>query len=177
MGKRAAGFTWVELAIVLTVSAILAVLAIPSMEDLLVRTQIRSTREGLAGVLREARETAVLAQNHTLVCPSRDARTCDAGARWEQGWILGYNADRDKAPDLPLLRIHEPVPARLTVTTYGARSKIRFSPDGAASGSNLTLLICRRGDRSRALSLIVADSGRIRRSIASDSQAAYCGSR
>lgn len=104
-----AGFTLLELAIVMAVVAILAAIAVPSYQQLLARQQLRAAGEALALDLRHAREEARRSGRPSYV-------SFGGGPQWCWGISQGQPCDctsgvpactqaRGSARDYPLVEL------------------------------------------------------------------------
>ena len=171
---RERGVTLVEQVMVVAIMATLIGAAMPSMRRLLDRNQLRTAQADFIGALHHTREAAVIARQATVFCPSRDGRQCADEERWDHGWLLAADRDHDNQPDGQPLHVNGNYAERLTIQSSIGRRHVRFQADGSARGSNLTFVFCRRGTAEQALSVVVANSGRIRGGAASAEQAADC---
>lgn len=162
--RRAAarGFTLIELMLALTVAAVLVTLAVPAMRDFQHRQRIVSAANELVAHINLARLHAVNRQEITVVCPSLDGAGCSGGNRWDRGWIVFRDPDRDGAPnrDSDILR----VAGRLDHlhADSGGRTRIRYFPSGMAYGTNQTIKLCDRESPSQSRAVIVSNPGRPR---------------
>ena len=93
------GFTMVEVLVVMTISAILLALAIPSFERLLRTNRVSSATNSMLAALDLARSEAVRRSGVVTVCRSTNADapnpTCSSAAAggyadndWASGWIV-----------------------------------------------------------------------------------------
>jgi type IV fimbrial biogenesis protein FimT len=172
-GRPQAGTSLIEQIMVLAVVATLAGLALPPLARLLHGQRLQSAQLDYIAALRYARGAAVMGNTRILLCPSADGRRCGDPAAWRQGWLIARDHDRDGQPDGAPLRAHR-LDGRLAVLGTAGRSRVRFLPDGSAGGSNLSLVLCERGDPARALRVVVANSGRVRGDAATPDEAAAC---
>jgi type IV fimbrial biogenesis protein FimT len=115
--------------------------------------------------------------HRVVFCPSTEGRRCSGETRWESGWLLGDDRDGDHQPDGDPLYVGNPYDSNLIISSNQGRAYVRFDPEGMASGSNITLLICARSSSREALSVVVSNSGRIRGAPATQAQASTCSSR
>jgi type IV fimbrial biogenesis protein FimT len=159
----------VELLTAMLVLAMLGTLAAPAFASLLERGRVQAADQDFVAALHLARETAARSQARTLVCPSADGTHCIDDGRWEAGWIVAIDRDRDGQPDTtPLLRSDRDAAhgstqgvLRLRMQSSAGRPHVVFQPDGSSGGSNVTFLICPIGGRG-GRGIVVSNSGRIR---------------
>ena len=168
------GFSLIEQIMVLVVVATLTSLAAPSLRNLLGSNQLRVAQTDFIAALQHARETAVTSGRRTLFCPTVDGSRCSGDIRWDSGWLLGHDSDGDDQPDHGALTTGRGYAGKLIIRSSAGRHVVRFRPDGSAGGSNLTLLFCQTAATGPALSVVVANSGRIRGAPASAQQIASC---
>jgi general secretion pathway protein H len=121
---RAAGFTLIEIIIVLTLAALLLALVPPRLSGALAAAEIRSAARELASALRYARSRAVTRHAEVLLTLDTERRRYRvSGSRW-----------RALPEDLQL---------KLTTARSERRSRgvgsIRFYPDGTGTGGQIAL--------------------------------------
>lgn len=166
--------TLIEQIMVLAIVATMTSMAIPAMGKLLGRNQLQVAQTDFIAALRHAREVAVFSGKRTLFCPTTDGNHCSDDGRWEHGWLLGHDADRNDQPDNGPLYSGHRYDGKLVIVSNTGRHIVRFHPDGSASGSNLTLLFCQPSSANHALAVVVSNTGRIRGAPASANQIASC---
>lgn len=171
--RRAGGVTLVEQVMAVAMLAILAGLASPSLAGLLRRGRTQSAQMDFIEALGYARGEAVLRRTRVLFCPTQDRQHCSNANRWDSGWLVGIDRNRDNQPDEPPLRVGEGY-RELIIQSSLARRHVTFLPDGSAGGSNLTLVFCQAGHANEPLGVVLANSGRARGSRPSARQAAGC---
>ncbi len=90
--KRNAGFSLVELIVVLVVASLIAAIAVPSFENAASSSEVKKAARDLITTLNTARAFAVDRRENIVV----EAQGGDAGNEWgSQGWILRLPADID----------------------------------------------------------------------------------
>ncbi|MCX7513702.1 GspH/FimT family pseudopilin [Frateuria hangzhouensis] len=176
LGSRrdsARGITLVEQVMVVAILAILAGIASPSLAGLVRRGRVQSAQMDFLEGLGFARGEAVLLRARVLFCPTRDRVHCSDESRWDSGWLVGVDRDRDNQPDDAPLRVGDGH-TRLLIQSSVSRQHVAFLPDGSASGSNLTLVFCTPGGRQEPLGVVVSNSGRVRGSRPRGEKAEAC---
>lgn len=142
------GFTLVEALTVLTIISIGLVLGIPSYKGLMERQRASTAMHLLTAHMASARSTAISYRIPTVVCPSNRAGGCRTDGDWSQGWLMFFDKDGNRQPDLreDILRDENaPVHPSLRILSSASRSQLRYLPDGRSAGSNLTVRLCREG--------------------------------
>jgi type IV fimbrial biogenesis protein FimT len=173
--QRQCGVTLIEQIMVIVIISVLASIAVPPLRKLLTRNQLQVAQMDFIAALQHARETAVTTGKQTLLCPTHDGSSCGSDNRWDNGWLLAHDTDHDNQPDQhKLLYVGQGYDGKLVIRSNSGRRYVRFQPDGSAGGTNLTLLICRSQDTEPALSVVVANSGRVRGAPATAAQTADC---
>jgi len=160
---RCRGFTLLEASIVVTLVSLGVAVAIPSYHGLLQRQRESATTNLLTSFMASARSTAISYHTPTVVCPYDGQKGCRADSDWTQGWMMFYDPDGNRQPDLPdeILRMeHAPRDAGLRIVSTSGRPRATFLANGSAAGSNLTIRLC-QGSTTRA-AVIVNRSGRAR---------------
>jgi type IV fimbrial biogenesis protein FimT len=86
-GKRAAGFTLLELMITLTVAAILTAAAVPSFRTYVLNSRRDSLADSLVASLNYARNQALNLDQDTSLCAGVSGTAC-ASSAWANGWVV-----------------------------------------------------------------------------------------
>ena len=157
-----AGFTLIELMVVLAMVAIIAALAMPSWNAMIVNNRIRAAVNDWTQSLYFARSEAIRQNVAVTLCASNDGELCTASG-FETGWIvmtLPADVDGTVLQDtLPVRR------ATLTPSSNAARA-ITFLPNGLPIGNFAGARITVRDDPAVDVSLskyiCIARTGRTR---------------
>lgn len=94
-----AGFSFVELLIVLTLAGLLLSMAVPAFAGFLAIQRSNSTINRFVASLHLARGEAIKRNARAVVCKSADGLSCSSHGGWEQGWIVFHDANNNAALD------------------------------------------------------------------------------
>jgi len=129
---KIAGFTLIELMIVVAIVAILATIAGPSLLEASLSGKIASYATDLVGSAQLARSEAIKRNTTVTMCVSADGASFGSG-NWNQGWILLVSGQ--------VLRVQAASEAGIQINSTS--SAISFDPSGLVS-SAATLTVCRK---------------------------------
>ncbi|MBD8871765.1 GspH/FimT family pseudopilin [Rhodanobacter sp. DHB23] len=158
---------------VVAILGVLAAMALPPLARLLQRDRVRVAQTDFIAALQHARGIAITTGRPTLFCPSRNGAQCSSETRWESGWLIGHDRDRDGQPDASPLRTQSGY-AGITILGDSGRPLVRFRGDGSASGTTNTLRFCSRSEPGQVLLVVISNTGRIRGAPASMEDATSC---
>ncbi len=138
-----AGFSMIELVIVLAIIGVVAAIGAPSFGQFVRSSKISAATNDLVGAIYAARSSAITHGANTVVCPSLDPLSADAvcaNASWQNGFIAfvdeNGNGARDAAADELLSQI-EPLTVGIQVTADAVyQERVFFATDG--SSTNMT---------------------------------------
>lgn len=133
------GFTLIELMIVISISAILLAIGIPSFRYVTSANRASSEINGLLGDMQFARAESIREGQTVSVCATINQATCTgAGTSWTGGWIVfsDLNGDGKKDPGEDILKLQKPLSNLDTLQTDQALTKnaVIFSREGFAMG-------------------------------------------
>ena len=95
-----AGYSLVELLVVLTLSSILALLAVPSMTAMINTQRSISLGNAFLAGLNLARNEAIKRNARTVLCKSSDGLSCTTSGGWQQGWIMFHDVNNNGLRDV-----------------------------------------------------------------------------
>ena len=173
MSRLARGFTLAELIIGLAAAGILAGVAVPALLSARYAGDSAAVQASLLSSLMQSSHKAALHGARATLCPSGDGIRCNTGFDWSKGWIafLDTNANREREPDERLvLRQAELENARL-ISSSG-RTRIVFQGNGGNAGSNVTFTLCDRRGADKAQTLVVSNTGNLRRGVPNEERIA-----
>jgi len=162
----AAGFTLVELMVVLAVFTILAAAGIPALQAMLTDHRHAAQVNTLTSYIHRARAEAVRHGHPVTLCASPDAASCNGNA-WDQGWLLFADVDGDGVMDDADTRMAVEDPLGQAGATYN-RSRLTFRHDGTTA-FNGTFTVC-DARQTRVRQLVISRGGRLRQGTAAPSE-------
>lgn len=162
--RRYTGVTLIELLIVISIIAVLATIATPTLGNFRQAGASRSARSALAVAINQARISAATHRKTVVVCPSADQSSCDRSTRWQDGWLVYFDDNRDNQHDdnETVIAASQAQARGLAMLSSSGRYRIRYQADGTSDGSNLTITVCDRRGPAEARSLVINNSGRLR---------------
>jgi len=166
------GFTLLELLIVVTIVAILGMIAIPSFRTLLLNNRLATATNDLLTDLALARSESSRLGKRVTLCISSNGTSCDTGSAWQSGRIIFVDENASGTVDSgeTILRVTPPnSETSITITPSGFTNSagtattnyIQYRPTGALNSSSLgTFALCdeRVGDFGRIVE--VSSTGR-----------------
>ena len=165
--KTQQGWTLIELMLALAVAAILCGLAASALGGALESARSASVRDDFLASLMLAATRASLSGTRAVLCPTLDAAHCSDEADWSRGWLvfMDPNASRELDGGERVLRVHPALPGRVRLSSTSGRVRIVFQGNGGNVGSNATFTLCDGRGPARAVSLVLANNGRLREGV------------
>lgn len=161
--RKDAGFTLLELLVVLVVVSILAMIAIPNFTAMIHHDRAVAAVNELHASLNYTRYAAIIRNQYVVLCKSADGKRCNHTLPdWNSGWLIFENLNRDSNNQVdagePILRVHEPYRSKARLISN--RDSFTFRPMPLRS-VNGTFLYCSEDSRYN-LAVIVNVVGRVR---------------
>lgn len=153
---RAAGFTLVELAVVLAVIVVVFSVAAPAMSEFTASNQVVATRSSFSAALALARSEAVKRSRPVLLQPLSGG---SSGNEFGKGWEIAVDENADGSIGDSELRIRR-YPALAAAVKLSGSGALGFRPSGALDGaSDRVFTVCRSDGNVRGYSVTVTPSG------------------
>lgn len=83
-----AGFTLIELMIVIVLVAIFITVGVPSFQNLVSDNRLSTQANSVVSSLQLARSEALKLRTPVSVCRSTDGASCSGAGAWETGWLV-----------------------------------------------------------------------------------------
>ena len=174
---RRNGFTLIELMVVLAIVGLTLSLAVPRLRGSVAAGHTAAETAALSETLLQAMDQSTISGNKVVVCASDDGNSCNGSVDWTPGWIAFEDADGDRSrePGEALLHAHPRLPHDVRLRSSTGRTRIVFQPHGGVNaGSNVTFTFCDSRGASKASTMVLANSARMRTGTASSKQAEAC---
>jgi len=141
--SRSAGITLIEVAITVTILAILAAVALPAFSNVILANRLAAGANELVGSLQIARSEAIRRGTRVVVCSSATGSSC--GGTWSDGWIVFEDRNRDGAISgaETVLRSQTGLNDLQVLSSSNIGSAVVFRPDGMARQATGALLVGR----------------------------------
>ncbi|MBE0510935.1 MAG: GspH/FimT family pseudopilin [Gammaproteobacteria bacterium] len=150
--RKTRGFTLIELAVVIAVLGIIAMIAMPNYQDMMVQQRLGSAAQQLHTSLMLARSEAIKR--------NADVRIQRSGANWGGGWEIINVADGD------MITPHDPLNGVTVTTDPATLTQITFNRTGRSSSIGEIFTICsnpERGGTERIIRMETSGSARVER--------------
>lgn len=172
MKTQLRGFTLIELMIVVAIAAIMAVLAIPSFNTMMVKRSVQSAAVALVTDMRFARSEALRRSAKVSICSlATDSTTTCSGdpAKWANGWIVfaetnatGSVGTRDSGEEI--LRVQQPLPNIATIqrptTPENTRNYFAYEANGFARSADESLTVTPTSATTNTKLICISINGR-----------------
>ena len=122
-----AGFTLIELMVVVVIVAILLTLALPSFSVLSLRTKLKSYANEMVASVYLARGEAIKRNaNMTLCIAKSNVDECESSGDWDQGWLV-------MDPNETVVKRYQKLSSGIVLFETSSTPIITFNPSGLAN--------------------------------------------
>lgn len=175
MRRISRGFTLTEAMIALAVVSILLCVAVPAWSRAREAIYNGSAQAAMSESILGAVSHSALTGIEVVLCPG-DAMGCRASVDWSRGWIAFADIDGDRIRDAneTLLKTAAPLGGKVHLRSTTGRTRLVFQPNGGSAGSNVTFTLCDGRGIRYAITLVMANSGRLRSGTPTEATALAC---
>lgn len=177
--KSQSGFTFIEIASVMAISSLLAVMGMPLVNQFKADSAASGAQQNLAQALAHARTHAVSQGKTVKVCGSSDGLVCSDDA-WSKGWLV-HQSEQSSAG--AVIAAEDIISAyQFDDTTYAVRvydekwqavNEIRFDTQGFnLAQQRLAATVCVPGASAEMDAMLIERTGRVRLSHSAADKAA-----
>jgi len=161
------GLSLIEILIGMAITGIILTVGVPSMRDMLIRSQITSQINELSAVIQFARHTAINEQTTAIVCPTTNFSTCTVN--WDDPKMVFADLDNSGTRGNNEEMLAGTGGSAENYAFTGPAGNIRFQGNGSVA-SPATLQICHEDNEDKyARALSISLQGRVRLSTDSNS--------
>lgn len=151
------GFTLVEMLITIVIMGILAAIAVPSFDNLVLSNRLSSAANRLVASAQIARGEAIKRNAAVTLCMSSDGTSCTTTGTWDQGWIVfGGGA---------VLHREQALPSGLKLVEAASKTSLSFPATGINTGLVSSFTACRDspsiGNQNRVVNVIASGAASV----------------
>lgn len=161
MRDEQSGMTLLSLIVTMAVVAVLLGSGVPTFRQMVLNNRRTATINELIVSVQFARSESAKRYEEVVLCPSAGGAQC-SGRRWDQGWLVFANTDRDSParidPGETVLYRHSVADG---IQIMSNRPAFRFRPLGVRS-VNGTITFCDIRGAISARAIIISYTGRPR---------------
>lgn len=153
-----------ETLVSIAAAAVLLAIAVPAWSAARAKAHAMNVRAAVTVTLNDSLRHSTVAGVEVVVCPTRGTLGCVKGTDWSQGWIAFADLDGDRVPDQHETTLHRQpkLEGGIRLRSTAGRTRLLFQPYGSNAGSNVTFTLCDARGPDHAITLVLANNGRLR---------------
>ncbi|MBL4822037.1 MAG: GspH/FimT family pseudopilin [Colwellia sp.] len=156
------GFTLIELIVSISITSILAAIALPSYSDFIVKMRVNNEISKLYRMLLITRNAAINSGHKAIICPLDNSFQCTSQWQKELSVFIDVNNNKKFDASEKILTIRAAIKTKDKLVYGKGRNKITFKPTGHLSGlANGTFRYCPQNYKNHSRGIVIARSGRL----------------
>lgn len=156
------GFTLLELLVSISVTSILAAIALPNLSSFIVKMRVDNEISQLHRMLLTTRNAAINSGQKAIICPLDYNYQCTSQWHNELSVFIDVNDNKKFDNNEQVIRIRSEINSEDKLIYGKGRNKITFKPTGHLSGlANGTFRYCPESHKKYSRGIVVARSGRV----------------
>lgn len=156
------GFTLIELMVSISVTSILAAIAVPNFSEFIVQLRVDNEIASLHRMLLITRNAAINSGHKAIICSLNNSFQCTGQWQNELSVFVDVNDNKKFDTNENVISIRAEINTSDKLVYGKGRNKITFKPTGQLSGlANGTFRYCPRDHKNLSRGIVVARSGRL----------------
>lgn len=163
--KTSAGYTIVEVMMVLLIAGVLITVGAPGIQDFLKNNARAGATNEMVAAIQQARSEAIKRNQRTAVCPvNAGADGCEATTSWEGGFLAFVDTDGDMIRDAGEEILTSTTPLGGPITLRSTFQAFSYIPNGrmitGAGDTQAELVLCDDRGVDEGRYILIFASGR-----------------
>jgi len=156
------GFTLIELMVSVSVTSILAAIALPNFTEFIIKMRVDNEISHLHRMLLITRNAAINSGQKAIICPLDNNSQCSTQWQNELSVFIDVNNNKMLDANEKVIKIRAAITIEDKLVYGKGRTKITFKPTGQLSGlANGTFRYCPQNHKNHSRGIVIARSGRV----------------
>ena len=156
------GLTLIELMVSVSITSILAAIAVPNFNDFIVKMRVDNEISTLYRMLLITRNSAINSGQRTILCPLDNNAQCTGNWQGTLSVFTDVNNNKQLDANEKIIKIKKAITKGDELIYGKGRIRVTFQPTGQLSGlANGTFRYCPKDFENYSRGIVVARSGRL----------------